>query len=74
MPKTNKIEVSTNQENVFSNIAAPAQRALLNANINSLEELVQYSIKDILELHGMGKSTIPKLQQLLSKHKLHFKP
>ncbi|MCG9881536.1 MAG: hypothetical protein MH472_13135 [Bacteroidia bacterium] len=74
MPKTNKIEVSTNQENIFSNIAAPAQRALLNANINSIEELAQYSIKELLKLHGMGKSSIPKLQQLLSEHKLHFKP
>lgn len=54
-------------------IGAPARRALERENIMTLDDLTKYSEKDILALHGMGKSTLPKLQQLLFEKGLTFK-
>jgi hypothetical protein len=57
----------------LSIIAAPAQRALKNAGIETLEELSQYSENEILQFHGMGKSSIPKLKNALSNSGLKLK-
>jgi predicted RecB family nuclease len=55
------------KDNFLSLIAAPARRALERAGITTLEQLSAYSEKEILTLHGMGKSTIPKLNDALTK-------
>jgi predicted RecB family nuclease len=60
------------KDNFLSLIAAPARRALENNGISSLEQLSKYTEKEVLNFHGMGKSTIPKLQKLLSEKKLSF--
>lgn len=54
-------------------LGAPARRALENKGIYTLEELATYSKKEILALHGMGPSTIPKLQKALNEAGLQFK-
>ena len=54
-------------------IAAPARRALENEGITSLEKLSAYSEKEILSLHGMGKSSLHKLNDALNKAGLAFK-
>jgi hypothetical protein len=54
-------------------ISAPAQRALKNAGIETLEQLSAFSENEILEFHGMGKSSIPKLKNALSNSGLKFK-
>ena len=46
-------------------IGAPARRALERENIKTLEDLAQWSEKEIINLHGMGPSTIPKLNKAL---------
>lgn len=62
-------------ENSFlANLSAPARRALENAGITSLKKLAGYSEKDILALHGMGPSTIPKLREALAAEQLSFRP
>ena len=60
-------------DNFLSLIGAPARRALENNGITTLEQLSEYSEKEILSFHGMGRSTIPKLQKLLSDNELSFK-
>lgn len=45
-------------------LAAPARRALLAAGITTLKQLASYTEGEILQLHGMGKTSIPKLRQL----------
>ena len=60
------------KDNFLSLLVAPARRALENNGISTLEQLSKYSEKEILSFHGMGKSTIPKLQKLLSEKKLTF--
>jgi predicted RecB family nuclease len=60
------------KDSFLSTLAAPARRALENKGITSLVELSKYSEKDILSLHGMGRSTIPKLKHLLSESGITF--
>lgn len=60
------------KDDFLSLFAAPARRALENNGITTLEQLSKFSEKEILNFHGMGKSTIPKLEKLLSDKQLSF--
>jgi uncharacterized protein YdhG (YjbR/CyaY superfamily) len=57
----------------MSTLSAPAQRALENAGIKTIKQLAKYSEADILSLHGLGKSSIPKLKTALTEVGLDFK-
>jgi DNA-directed RNA polymerase alpha subunit len=52
---------------------APARRALENKGIKTVKQLSQFTEREILALHGMGKTTIPKLQSALESEGLRFK-
>jgi Bacterial RNA polymerase, alpha chain C terminal domain len=54
-------------------LAAPARRALTNNNITTLHQLATFTEAEILQLHGMGKKSLPTLQAALKKEKLSFK-
>lgn len=54
-------------------LSAPALRALLNEKIYNLTLLSNYTEKEILSLHGMGKASIPLLKEALQKQNLTFK-
>ncbi|EHB64650.1 MULTISPECIES: RNA polymerase alpha subunit C-terminal domain-containing protein [Paenibacillus] len=61
-------------ENGFlSLLSAPARRALENHGITTLQELSNYSEKDILKFHGMGPASLPKLRTALEARGLSFK-
>lgn len=57
----------------LSVIGAPAQRALLAQGINSIQQLATWSKNDLLKLHGVGPSAIPKLLTELKKNGLSWK-
>lgn len=57
----------------LSKLNAPARRALENEGITTLEKLAKYSEKEIMNLHGIGKTSIPVLKQALKKENLNFK-
>ena len=57
----------------LSPLAAPARRALENAGILTLQSLSEHTEEEILSLHGMGKSSIPKLKKALDQEGLSFK-
>ena len=61
------------KENFLSKISAPAKRALENKGVDSLGKLSKFSEKEILQLHGIGKSSIPKLAGALKAQGLSFK-
>ncbi|HRG02128.1 MAG: RNA polymerase alpha subunit C-terminal domain-containing protein [Bacteroidia bacterium] len=61
------------KDGFLSILAAPARRALENNGIKTLEQLSKYSEEEILQLHGMGKSSIPKLKNALQEKGLEFK-
>lgn len=54
-------------------LGAPARRAFESAGISTLEQLAGYSEKEVLALHGMGKSSMPKLKEALKAAGLRFK-
>ena len=57
----------------LSLLAAPARRALENNGVTSLVQLSKLSEKEVLGFHGMGKSSIPKLEKALEEKGLSFK-
>ena len=57
----------------LSALAAPARRALENAGIDTLIKLSKFRESDILNLHGIGPSAIPKLRPALKAKNLDFK-
>lgn len=59
-------------EGFLGELAAPARRALEGKGITSLPQLSTYTEEDILALHGMGKSAISKLKEVLTTQGLSF--
>jgi hypothetical protein len=51
----------------LSLLSAPARRALEAEHILSLEKLSTYSEEQLLKLHGLGPSSIPKLKKALEE-------
>lgn len=60
------------KDSFMTGLSAPARRALENAGIKTLKQLSKFSEKEILELHGMGPSSVPKLKAMLKKEGLSF--
>lgn len=54
-------------------LSAPARRAMENAGITTLQKLAAFSEKEILGLHGLGPSSLPKLRKSLAEVCLTFK-
>ena len=63
----------TKNDKLFPGLSAPARRALENAEIKTLIQLSKKTETELLKLHGMGKSSIPKLKATLKSKGLSFK-
>lgn len=57
----------------MAELVAPARRALSKEGIDSLLKLSRRTEREILNLHGMGASSIPKLKAALKTSGLKFK-
>lgn len=68
-----KVAENLPKDNSLTTLSAPARRALENNGITTLEQLSKYSTKEVLKFHGMGKSSIPKLEKLLSDQNMSFR-
>lgn len=60
-------------DNFLERLGAPARRALENCQITSEKKLSEYTEKEILQLHGIGKSSMPILRQALTDARLSFR-
>jgi len=60
-------------EGFLALLTAPARRALEGAGITSLKKLSTYTEAEILALHGMGPTTMPKLRKALADANLSFR-
>lgn len=60
-------------DHFMSVLSAPARRALENNGITTIERLAALSEKELLQLHGMGKSSIPKLKSVLEAFDLSLR-
>lgn len=57
----------------LASLSAPARRALQSRNIGSLKELSTFSEQELLELHGLGPSSIPVLKKFLKEAGMKFR-
>jgi len=57
----------------MSALSAPAQRALANAGIKTLKQLAKWKENDLLALHGLGPSALPKIYEALANEGLQLK-
>ncbi len=53
-------------------MSQPALRALLHADITSLEQVAAAGAANILKLHGMGPKSIPMLRAALAERGMAF--
>lgn len=53
-------------------LSAPARRALENNGITTLEKLSNYSEREIMKFHGLGKSSLPVLRTALAEKGFTF--
>src|SRR5688500_5901213 len=63
----------TSPTGFMSMLAAPARRALENADIKTLKDLSKRSEKELLKLHGFGKASLPQLKSALEANGLTFR-
>ncbi len=57
---------------LLQNLAKPAQRAIQNEGITTIEQLSKYSEKEFSELHGIGKNALSIIEQILKENGLTF--
>jgi DNA-directed RNA polymerase alpha subunit len=55
---------------LLDRLASPAQRAIQNAGIKTLEQLSKYSEKEIADLHGIRKNAIVGIKSVLKENGL----
>lgn len=60
-------------EGFLARLSSPARNALIHEGITELEQLAEYSEKEILALHGVGPATMPILKIALEEENLDFK-
>ncbi len=61
------------KDSFLSLISAPARRALERENIKTLQDLCKWTEEELLQLHGLGPSSIPKLKHVLAANNLLLK-
>ena len=54
--------------------SSPVRNALTHAGIDTVQKLATYTEKEILALHGIGKSSLPRFYEALAAAALQFKP
>ena len=61
------------KDSFLSALAAPARRALAREGITTPAQLATFTEKELLQLHGVGPSSIPTLRSILQANGLSFK-
>lgn len=57
---------------LLQKLAKPAQRAIQNEGITTIEQLSKYSEKEFSELHGIGKNALSITKQILKENGFTF--
>ncbi|HRK34387.1 MAG TPA: hypothetical protein PLJ47_07305, partial [Candidatus Hydrogenedentes bacterium] len=58
----------------FDKFSKPAKRAFIENSIFSPKDLANWTLRDILKLHGIGPASVPMLQEILRVNGLTFRP
>jgi DNA-directed RNA polymerase alpha subunit len=57
----------------LSKLSSPARNALVHEGIKTLQELSNYTEKEILKFHGIGPASLPIMRASLEEEGLSFK-
>jgi uncharacterized protein YdhG (YjbR/CyaY superfamily) len=68
-----KLPRKAKASSAWTDLGAPARRALETNGVTTLETLAQLTETQVLKFHGMGKSSLPKLREALMAKGLSFK-
>lgn len=63
---------SKDKDQPFNSLSQPAQRALANAGIETLEQLAQLTESAFKQLHGIGPKTLKQLREAMIARNLCF--
>lgn len=66
-------EKEKTKKSIFHDVGSPARSALESEGIKTLKQLSKKTEKDILNLHGIGPSSIPILKKKLKEKGLSFR-
>jgi hypothetical protein len=55
-------------------LSGPARRALVDAKLYRVSDLRKISLAELTGLHGMGKSSIARIRQIMDARKIKFRP
>jgi DNA repair protein RadC len=53
-------------------LSGPARRALVQAKLYKVSDLRKISLRELESLHGMGKSSIARINQIMQAKKIKF--
>jgi DNA-directed RNA polymerase alpha subunit len=54
-------------------LSNPARNALLHHGIDTVQKLSEFTEKEILKIHGIGKASLPTFRKSLEENRLTFK-
>jgi hypothetical protein len=54
-------------------LSGPARKALVEAKLFRVSDLRKISLKELEELHGMGKSSIARIKVIMAAKKINFR-
>ena len=54
-------------------LSGPARRALVNAKLYKVSDLRKISSMELDQLHGIGKSAIARIKQIMAAKKISFR-
>ena len=54
-------------------LSGPARRALVEAKLFRVSDLRKITMDELTDLHGMGKSSIARIRQIMDAKKIRFR-
>ena len=54
-------------------LSGPARRALVEAKLFRVSDLRKITLDELTDLHGMGKSSIARVRQIMDAKKIRFR-
>jgi DNA repair protein RadC len=55
-------------------LSGPARRALVEAKLYKVSDLRKISLEELIALHGMGKSSVARIREIMDAKKITFRP
>ena len=53
-------------------LSGPACRALVDAKLYRVSDLRKITLKELQDMHGMGKSSVARIRQIMDAKKIKF--